>query len=130
MKKVFLLVVPVLFAAACNKCDDPNNGIICTQEFRMITLKAQNGASHPVTLDSFYTTRQSNGQRIQSQQQAGPGYYVVLDDSYHAQLKNSEDNFRFVGWKGGQVSIDQVYRIAGDHCHIYKKSGVDSVVVN
>jgi hypothetical protein len=129
MKKLAILLLPVAFLASCSKCDDDIDGVVCTQELRMITLKVKSATDALVTLDSFYTLRPSRNERIQSREQAGPGVYVVLDDSYHRRLVRSEDNFRFVGWKNGQTVVDQTYRIAGDDCHIYKKAGMDSVVV-
>ena len=128
MKKIFLLVAAALYLSSCSKCDDQND-FICTQEFRMVTIKVKSQGDENVTLDSAYTIRQSTNQKIRPEQQAGTDYYVVLDDSYHPQLKNKEDNFRFVGWKNNQVVVDQVYRIGGDNCHISKKSGADSVTL-
>lgn len=128
MKKIAALLLPVAFLASCSKCDDVD-GVVCTQELRMITLKVKSPNDAVITLDSSYTIRQSNNERIQNMSPISPGVYVVLDDSYHRRLVRSEDNFRFVGWKNGQTVVNQTYRIAGDDCHIYKKSGVDSVVV-
>jgi hypothetical protein len=127
MKKFALAAAAALFFTACEKCKDP--GIICTEEFRMIMLKIESPVKTPVTLDSFYTLRVSNGERIRPQQGMQPGYYVVLDDSYQPRLKGKEEDFRFSGWRGGQQVVNQAYRIAADNCHISKRSGADSVTV-
>jgi hypothetical protein len=127
MKKMFFALLPVLALAACSKCDEDDN--ICTNEFRMIILKVESPSKAPVTLDSAYTIRLSNNDRFRSQEQTAPGSYVVLDDSYHPKLKKAEDNFRFVGWRNNQIVVDQTYRISGDNCHINKRTGADSVVV-
>lgn len=95
----------------------------------MITLKVESPTKAAVTLDSSYTIRLSNNERIQPQQPMVPGSYVVLDDTYHPKLRKAEDRFRFVGWRNNQIVVDQTYDIAGDNCHINKRSGVDSVVV-
>jgi hypothetical protein len=126
MKKVFLLLVPVIALAGCIKCYDDG---VCTEEFRTIGLKVESPNKTPVALDSSYTIRVSNNERIRPQQSTMAGYYVVLDDSYHAKLKKAEDDFRFVGWRNNQVVVDQAFRIAGDNCHIIKRSGPDSVTV-
>lgn len=124
MKKMFLcsLLVGLIICCSCKR-------VICTYEFRMITLKVKDLAGMPVVLDSFYTVRQSNIQNIHSNQNPGPGLYTVLDDSYQPQLKNSEDNFRFLGWKNNQLVVNEPYRIGADMCHILRKTGADSVLV-
>lgn len=127
MKKIALAAAAALFFTACKKCVEP--GIVCTQEFRMIMLKVESPAKVPVALDSFYTLRISNSERIQAQQGMQPGYYVVLDDSYQPRLKGKEEDFRFLGWRGGQQVVNEAYRIAADNCHISKRSGADSVTV-
>ena len=126
MKKLLFCLVPVLAITACNKS---GTGIICTQELRMITLKVMTPAKSPVSLDSAYTIRVSNNERINYQHQMSVGTYVVLDDSYHHRLRRHEDQFRFIGWKNNQVVVNELYRIAGDQCHINKRSGADSVIV-
>ena len=128
MKKAFLFFIPVLAFTACEKCDD-EDGEVCTDEFRMITLTVKSSSMTAITLDSVYTIRQSTNEKITPQQPMAPGIYVVLDDSYHSKLKKTDDNFRFVGWRSNQIVVDQNFRIAGDNCHITKRSGIDSVMV-
>ena len=117
-----LLISSIVFCSC-------HQGIICTTEFRMVMLKVKNSVGNPVVLDSFYTVRQSNNQKIHSLANPPDGFYVVLDDSHHSQLQMSEDNFRFLGWKNNQLIVDELYRIGADNCHISRNSGVDSVVV-
>jgi hypothetical protein len=128
MKKILVLLSAPLFLLSCDK-DKEETSVICTADFRMIRLKVKGTNDNIITLDSAYTTRISNNQRFVSQQQGGPGYYVVMDDSYQQELAETEDNFRFTGWKNNQLVVNELYRIGADKCHIYKKSGADSVVV-
>jgi len=123
--KSFLSTFFVFLIASCSN----KNQIACTQEFRMVTvnLRLQNGEA--ASLDSSYTVRVSNGEKIKPQQPLSHGAYVVLDDNYHPKLKNGEDRFRFVGWKNNQVAIEKEYSIAADDCHIYKKVGEDAVTL-
>ena len=128
MKKNLLAFLPLLTLAACCK-EEAGNDDICTQELRMITLHITSATKAPILLDSSYTVRLSTNERIYPQQQMTPGRYVVLDDSYHPKLRKAEDDFRFVGWRNNQVVVSETYRIAGDNCHIDRRSGADSVVV-
>ena len=104
--------------------------MVCTEEFRMITLQVGNDSHLPATLDEVYTLRTGSTQKLYFDQPFTEGRYVVLDDSYHSHLKNKEADFRFIGIKNNTVVVDQVFRIAGDNCHIIKKSGPDGVMVN
>jgi hypothetical protein len=131
MKKTalfILLISTMAFISSCDKCDD-ENGIICTQEFRIIKVSLDNGTQQPVTLDDAYTLRQGSTNKIYFDQPFPAGTYVVMDDSYHQNLKNSEAQFRFIGVKNNQVVVDKSYVIGADNCHIIKKSGADSVLV-
>lgn len=127
MQNVRLFVLSLLIFAVCTKCGKP--GTVCTDEFRMVTLKVVSATSSPIALDSVFTIRQSTGERIQLQQPGIPGYYVVLDDSYQSRLRKSADDFRFVGWRNNGMVVNQIYNISGDNCHISKRSGVDSVII-
>ena len=126
MKKIFLIIFPAVLILACNRSKGPS---ICTDDFRMITLVIKHSSGQLAVLDSSYTVRVNTGEKIRPQQNMGMGYYVVLDDGYQPILKNREEDFRFVGWKNNIIVADQVYRIGADNCHIYKKTGLDSLVL-
>ena len=125
MKKLLLLVFSVITFSACDNSDDR----ICTEEFRMIIVSIRNNAHQPDALDSTYTVRQASGEKIRPEQTMGAGLYVVLDDNFQPTLKNKEEDFRFIGWKNNAVIVDQPYRIGADNCHIYKKTGADSLML-
>jgi hypothetical protein len=128
MRKILAFSFLAVLGASCTKkCG--GHGEVCTDELRIIPLGLKTTNDQVFRLDSSYTIRVSTGERIHPDQQLYSAGAVVLDDSYQRHLRNSEDNFRFVGWKGGQVVVDQTYRIGADACHIYKVSGVESVVV-
>ena len=129
MKKAFVFILSALYLTACQKKSDDKDGIVCTAEFRMITLTVSGQGEQSANLDSSYTVRVSTQAKLRPTQQAGNNKYVVLDDSYHTLLKNSQENFRFVGWKNNQIVVDELYTISGDNCHISKKSGADTVAV-
>lgn len=102
------------------KDEQPQQGVICTEEFRSTTLYVP-GA--PLT-ESF-TIRLSNSDtiRIKGNADFRQGYYVVLDDNYQAKLENQQDNFRFIGKRGNEVVVREDYVFKADQCHITKVSG-------
>lgn len=125
MKKIVALTIAA--ATICGGCSDDRD-VVCTEEFRMITLQVQDPDRKPVLLDSFFTVRAGNGERIASTQQI-PGYYTVLDDNYQPRLKRERDNFIFHGFRGGLKVVEETYSVSADNCHITKLSGKDSVMI-
>ena len=114
--------------SSCEKCGEDQE--ICTEEFRRVNIFIDNTTQIPISLDEAYTLRGSGTQKILFDQSGNEnGNYVVIDDSYQPSLKNTEDNFRFIGVKDNQVVVDQNFRIKADNCHVYKVSGADSVLV-
>lgn len=123
MKKVFALTsVAAMIIAGC--CTEP----ICTEEFRMVNLQVRSSSHQPVILDSAYTIRAGNAERI-TYPAMGAGYYTVLDDSYQPKLKRDKDQFTFYGFLGGVKVVEEVYSISADNCHIRKEGGKDSVAI-
>ena len=129
MKKLYfaLLLGTISLFSSCGKCDDDQ--VVCTEEFRRITLSVDNSTQLPVSLDEAYTLRGNSTQKLFFEQSPDDGNYVVLDDSYHSELINAEDDFRFIGVKNNQVVVDQTFRIAGDNCHVFKKTGPDTILI-
>lgn len=116
-----LLRLLSFLAISVSGCKDeqPQQGVICTEEFRSTTLYVP-GA--PLT-ESF-TIRLSNTDtiRIKGNADFHRGYYVVLDDNYQAKLENQQDNFRFIGKRGNEVVVLEDYVFKADQCHITKVS--------
>jgi hypothetical protein len=126
-EKPMKIVAPLIIVAATIVCSC-TTGKICTDEFRMVMLQVETTGHFPATLDSAFTIRQSNGEKI-SYPSNTPGFYTVLDDSYLNRIIRSSDQFVFNGYKGGQKVVEETYQIAADQCHIRKVSGKDSVML-
>lgn len=124
MKTLFVLFITGVLISACTRCGDE---IICTDDLRMILLNVQGTGEQTGILDSAYTIRQSTGEKIRYPQPLGPGHYVVLDDTYQPELRNQEDMFRFIGWKNNAIVVNEEFIIGADNCHIFKRSGADSI---
>ena len=124
--QISIIRLILFLAISLSGCKDeqPQQGVICTEEFRSTTLYVP-GA--PLT-ESF-TIRLSNSDtiRIKGNADLRQGYYVVLDDNYQAKLENQEDNFRFIGKRGNEVVVLEDYVFKADQCHITKVSGKTSL---
>ena len=104
--------------------------IICTEIFAsvMVTVKDTNG--NPVVLDEYYTIREKTGEKI-SRPGSIPenGMYVVVDDNFIGELKKSYEGFRFIGKKNGVEVVNEIYEVQGDCCHVNKRSGKETVII-
>ena len=119
--KEFLTILTFCFLIqSCDLFDeDPKDGIACTEEFRTIGITITGGV-----LDEYYTIRTSTGDTIKySDQHAFDNFYPILDDSFHSEIINSDENFDFLGLVGDQIILHEEYVIAGDDCHISLVSG-------
>ena len=108
--------------SACNLIEPD---VICTLDFRSVSVEVTGEA-----LDSHLTIRQSTGDTIRTSTSSGDpmdNFYIVMDDSYQNELEGSEEAFRFVGIKDGNILVDELYEIGADECHIYKVSGEEKV---
>ena len=83
-----------------------------------------------VVLDQTYTIEETTGDTVLATM--GPAfqdtYYVILDDSYQAQLENDERTYRFIGIQQDSTIITEIYEIGADDCHVYKASGLDEII--
>jgi hypothetical protein len=125
-------ISPLFLHMSCKDTTKTNNcdGVICTMDFRGIALQVNDNAGNPVKLDEAYTIRVKTGEQITHEANAGrSGTYTVLDDGYRGKLVHSTAEFRFVGKRGGQEVVNELYTISADCCHISKQSGKTEVVV-
>lgn len=106
------------------------DGVMCTMELRSITLQVNDNAGNPVKLDEAYTVRVKTGERITHEANTSTtGSYTVLDDGYQKKLAQSSAEFRFVGRRGGQEVVNELFTISADCCHISKHSGKSEVTL-
>jgi hypothetical protein len=95
----------------------------CTMEFRTVGIQV---IGDP--LDDFYTIRNLNGDTLRYENYGfEDNYYIILDDNFHVYLKNSSENFTFIGIINGEKVVDEAFVIRGDDCHIEKVSGAVTV---
>src|SRR5690625_4296604 len=109
------LVLPILLLAiGCNK-ESSHADVICTEEFVFITLTVTGGQ-----LDDFFTIRESTGDTIRNDKLDvwDDEAYVILDDKYVEEMKNSTENFLFQGFVEDSLVIESPYKIGADECHI------------
>ena len=114
-----MLIVIILFLSAC---DVNKNDVICTEIFAMVTIDVTGGE-----LDEHFTIRTSTNDTIRPYHYYFDGTFTVLDDNYLSELRNSKDDFVFVGVINNQVVVSEEFVIKADECHVVKVSGVESI---
>lgn len=120
LRLVFLLFL-VISLFSCNPSKDE---VICTTMIATVSIEIVGDS-----LDNYFTIRNITGDTIHAYIEPFQNTYTVLDDSYRQILENKEEAFRFVGFKGGNIVVDETFVITADKCHISKVSGVNSVTI-
>ncbi len=129
-----------LFAIGAAGCQKASNGgdkctcqkdLMCTADFRSVSLRIRSTAGAPVVLDSFYTIRQASGEILRTAS-PGPtpimnGAYPVLSDGGTSRVCG--EDFEFRGFKDGVQVVSEPYRIRFDCCHVERVSGKEEVVL-
>jgi hypothetical protein len=141
MKSLLFLSV-CLFLNSCTekllteKEDGPCPEIICTQEFRSVTVRFKNAAGEPVTVKEFTSVIKRTGKAPQSgaaDQNHSRGSYAVVTDGDTKSLLSSGDtiNVSAVNPQTNQRKTAQFVVKGGKcACHIEKVSGPEEVLFN
>lgn len=123
------LLIPAFIAwtlIGLTSCNDKNNEIFCTEEFRVITITI-NG----VVLDDNFTLRNSTGDTLRFEEDIfGEGTtFTVLNDLFKDSLRNRQENFTFIGIIGDSVVVEEPFVIRADECHIELVSGLTEITL-
>ena len=134
-KKIFLLFTTLL-ATSCsdNKMDNDKSDcnlidIVCTEEFRSITLEIVDINDNPVILDSFKTTREDTGEEIESNENLHQNFYPIINDNYQNEIAQKEINLKFTGFINNIEVLSTNYVVSADCCHIELISGKTKIVL-
>jgi hypothetical protein len=123
-----LLLMGALSACHTTKqaCDP---GIMCTMDFRSVSVQVRDASGGPVRLDSAYTLRKKTGQQIRHEHHPAADSYTVLDDGFQKTLANRQETFLFTGFRDGRKVVEEPFVISADCCHIGKVSGNSVVTI-
>lgn len=130
------IICSVLLFSACThtSTSDDCTKVMCTADFRMITVTLKDSAGNFYIPDQVRTELSQNGAVIQtSSSPAIPGQnaYTVADDgNIHniTRFQNTSVIFKVIK---NNVTVKQAnYEIKADCCHIEKISGDDVMIIN
>jgi hypothetical protein len=118
-KRRLPIIMPILVTLTViltfTECDK----IICTKEFRVISLTLQYPDGQPVLLDSskvFWVGKKRYlEQRSWSEEY---GHYLIVDDVMQKELQNKKETMRFTGYLNGEIVCERDVPVSADRCHV------------
>lgn len=121
----------VLAGGTLPACDD-GQGVVCTAEFRSITVTVVDTLGSPVGDATVTATNLRTGTLLGPTSLAllTPGTYVIVDDGSRDKLREAGDSVRVTAGRDASPVTTATYFIsvpAG--CHVEKVSGPDTLAV-
>lgn len=111
-----------------------NQEQVCTEIFLSETVLVKDGSNNPVQLDSSYTKIISNSNILRpftGNSDLTPGTYVLVSDAQLNQIpENKNTDVKFIGYKGGQIIVDEPFTVTQDGCHVDLVSGKTNITIN
>jgi len=126
--RLILADVGLCALCACGAADQPT---VCTALFAYVSLTVRDRSGAPVTGLSISDTVRRTGKAFNVSQTLplAAGTYVVFDDSYAADIRDTGDSVRVAGASGTvSFAVDLLLAVPGG-CHVQKLAGPDTVAV-
>ncbi|MFH1161539.1 MAG: hypothetical protein V1733_11420 [bacterium] len=135
MKNPFSLFIIIcsMMLISCKR----DNGVMCTQEYRMLTISIKDAASNPVILSQYFVKKTSTDEVIDFSQEDHyldsinrlNGIYFVLTDSKIGMTLKNGTEFEFHGLLGTTEIVNEKYIIGNDECHVIMLSGKTQIIL-
>lgn len=125
------LILLVLIVLGFSKEDDSRDincpgKIICTHEFRSITIKITDSQNSPVALDYYYSFNKSSGQIYKLEGDPSAGIYTILTDAEMGNILQKGSKIIFTGTKNGE-KLTETFVIGHNCCHLVKLKGESKI---
>jgi hypothetical protein len=133
LRGFFIFLVVILSACGTKKTPNSCTGVLCTADFRMMTIQLIDSIGADFVPDKVETYTEDS---VLIQSQTGPAIpgqnlYTIIDDSHMNTVGvNIENNVLFKVFQNGQIIKQQVYKVKADCCHIIPISKDSTLVVN
>lgn len=126
------LLIPLLGLMLLSRCQckpDACSQTVCTADFRSIVVHLTDTSGQHFSPDAVETWLE--GKLLQRSTSAmWDSSYTIADDGHLAQLQLKVDrNVQVKVIKSGAVRWEQAYILFADCCHVSKKSGPDTLVI-
>jgi hypothetical protein len=128
----FLLLLVLILGCDKEKKSDCTN-VFCTDEFRTIGVSLKHVSdSSAVILTTYKVIRVSDNKDISPGNSTVPvnyGYYLLVDDTEVAMLRNSDVEIEFQGYINNTLLIKKRFIVTADCCHISLVSGATVIYI-
>jgi hypothetical protein len=140
LKSGFLLITVLIIVLAGQSCEELFNSKVCTLEFRYLMVSVVDGDENPVRFDEVSVTNYRTGDAIDlcdsepslciDEIAGNPemGYYTIYHDGLRGDIGFRPISVLFDA-SNDSVSVQQLYLIGDDGCHVYKMSGPEVIAV-
>ena len=111
--------------------------VICTMEFRSISISLKDKNGMPIALDSFKVNTADTGKDITRQltdleweQIRENGSYPIFGDEFSKEYQNKEVEILFEGFLANEKIASLSYLVGADCCHVQLIEGQLEVVLD
>jgi len=116
----------MLFSCQLNS----DNDLVCTEEYRMLTVSLTDSIDNPLILTSNYTEKTSTSEIIDFVQEDNyfdsinrvNGIYILFTDGKMSMTTKSGTEFQFKGFIDSVQVVNEPYIIKNDGCHVLLES--------
>ena len=141
MHKIFGLFFFALVSLACSD-DDNGTGedcrvVLCTEDFRTVTVKVRDGSGVVVPLDRFEVVNSATGEDLtpvidqrEMEQHRLEGSYPIFTDARSKEYRNKSLKVRFTGFISEKEVVRAEFVVGADCCHVKLLEGDPNIVVD
>jgi hypothetical protein len=133
LKIVPFLILPILYFSCKTEKD-----VMCTQEYRTITVSVKDAAAKPILLSMYYVKKTSTNEIIDFSMEDPlmdslnrlQGIYTVFTDGKMGLTSKTGTEFEFHGIQDSTELVNERYLIGNDACHVTLLSGKIQIIIS
>jgi hypothetical protein len=131
MKRILLLAVMLPFIlVSCFRGGKHDK--LCTMVFVSVQISVRDSLNNPVRLDSYEVRVSGTNSLLPVQSDSASmaqGIYTLVTDSQLNYIAEKGTELRFTGYRNNKDTVNSVYIVNQDGCHVYLVSGADPIIV-
>ena len=130
------MIIGSMFHLSCMR-DYRHDDVLCTTEYRMLTVSVKDIHSNPVILSEYFVKKTSTGEIIDFSKEDPymdsinriQGIYFLSTDGKMDMISRDGTEFEFHGILDSTEIVNEKYIIGKDQCHIFMVSGQTEIVI-
>ena len=133
----FYLITLLVLLFSCMPHDN-KDGVVCTTEYRMLTVSVKDTTSQPVHLSSYYVKKTSTGEIMDFAKEdhytdsinSIQGIYFLFTDGKMGMTSKNGTEFEFHGKLDTSEIVNEHFIIGNDECHVKIMSGNTAIIIS